>query len=197
MIRHARLIGTGIVTLALLATLHPASAQTAFTYKGSLVVGGVAVTGTYDFQFTLYTAASGGSVVGTTLTRPSVSVSSGVYTVSLDFGANSFASPPLFMQVAYRKSGTTPYTLLLPRGQLSVRFAADASSAEGLQGRPVSSLAPASGQALKWNGTQWAPGADLLGVYKAGAGLLLTTNVFSIASGGVANAMLANLAVTN
>src|SRR5262249_3648355 len=117
--------------------------------------------------------------------------------VGLASGATSSASPPLFMQVAYRKSGTTTYTLLSPRGQLSVRFAADASSAEGLQGRPVSSVAPVSGQALKWNGTQWAPGADLLGVYKAGAGLLLTTNVFSIASGGVANAMLANLAVTN
>ncbi|MDX2285616.1 MAG: hypothetical protein NW241_15720, partial [Bacteroidia bacterium] len=30
----------------------------------------------------------------------------------------------------------------------------------GLQGNPVSNLVPASGQVLKWNGTQWAPAAD-------------------------------------
>src|SRR5262245_42926300 len=89
-------LGWLALVVLLASVLRPARAATAFSYKGSLVVGGAVVTGTYDFQFTLYTAASGGSVVGTTLSRPGVSVSSGVYTVSLDFGANSFASPPLF-----------------------------------------------------------------------------------------------------
>src|SRR5207247_4700244 len=127
---------------------------------GSLAIGGVPVTGTYDFQFTLYTAPTGGSVVGSTLTRLNVAVSSGVYTVSLDFGSNSFFRPPIYMQIAYRRSGTTTYTNLSGRLQLSVRFSVVATSAMGLQGRSVSATAPVSGQVLKWNGTQWAPGTD-------------------------------------
>lgn len=195
-IKYHLIITLGFVYL-LLAAITPSSAQTSFSYKGSLVIGGVAVSGNYDFQFTLYTASSGGSVVGTILTRLNVPVSSGVYTVTLDFGSNTFTSPPLFLQIAYRKSGTTSaYTPISPRLQLSVRFSIVASSAMGLQGRAVSSSAPASGQVLKWNGTQWAPGTDANTTYAAGAGLSLSSGVFSIATGGVVTAMLANNAVT-
>ncbi len=34
---------------------------------------------------------------------------------------------------------------------------------DALQGRAVSSTAPTSGQVLKWNGSQWAPGSDNVG----------------------------------
>lgn len=34
---------------------------------------------------------------------------------------------------------------------------------DGLQGRPVVSTAPSAGQALKWNGSAWAPGNDSIG----------------------------------
>jgi hypothetical protein len=33
----------------------------------------------------------------------------------------------------------------------------------GLQGRSVSTTAPVSGQALKWNGTAWTPADDVAG----------------------------------
>ena len=41
----------------------------AFTYQGKLSDAGTAVTGQFDFTFRLFTATSGGSQVGTDLTR--------------------------------------------------------------------------------------------------------------------------------
>ncbi len=52
-----------------------------------------------------------------------------------------------------------------------------------IQGQTISSIAPSSGQVLKWNGTEWAPAADVdtdtNTTYTAGAGLNLTGSVFS------------------
>src|SRR5258708_2938463 len=103
----ARVMSPAMLILILLGFAIPVRAQTAFTYNGRLVIAGVAVTGTYDFQFKLYTAASGGSQVGGTLSRPGVGVSSGNYSVSLDFGVDTFANAPLFVQASQRKSGGT------------------------------------------------------------------------------------------
>ena len=49
----------------------------------------------------------------------------------------------------------------------------------GLQSRPVSSSAPGSGEVLKWNGSAWAPGADLGTTYTAGTGIDVTGTVIS------------------
>ncbi len=48
-----------------------------------------------------------------------------------------------------------------------------------IQGSPVASTAPTSGQVLKWNGTAWTPAADTDTNYSAGSGLTLTGTVFS------------------
>ena len=37
-------------------------------------------------------------------------------------------------------------------------YSLKAGTSAGLQGVPVASAAPTTGQALKFNGTQWAPG---------------------------------------
>jgi hypothetical protein len=49
----------------------------------------------------------------------------------------------------------------------------------GIQGEPVASLLPASGQVLKYNGTQWVPGSDENTTYTAGTGLSLTGTTFA------------------
>jgi hypothetical protein len=67
----------------------------------------------------------------------------------------------------------------------------------GLQTRPVSATAPTAGQALKWNGSAWAPSADNDTTYGAGAGLALTGTTFSIAPNGVVTSMLADGAATS
>ena len=60
---------------------------TSFTYQGRLTDGGAPANGTYDIQALLFDAAAGGAQVGSTLTFNDVSISNGVFTESLDFGA--------------------------------------------------------------------------------------------------------------
>ncbi|HRA41591.1 MAG TPA: hypothetical protein PK108_13700, partial [Pyrinomonadaceae bacterium] len=64
-----------------------ASAQTTeFNYQGSLKDGANPATGNYDFEFALFDSLGAGSQIGSTLTRSTVAVAGGVFTVSLDFG---------------------------------------------------------------------------------------------------------------
>lgn len=62
-----------------------ALAQQPFTYQGMLKNSGVPATGNFDFQFSLWTALSGGSQIGSTLTKHSVNVQNGQFTTELDF----------------------------------------------------------------------------------------------------------------
>lgn len=182
-----------VMLWAVLLALPSAYAQSSFSYKGTLPGS---PTGTYDLDFWLYNAASGGAQIGSLLSINSVSVNTGNYTFTLDFGAASFQDSPLYLVIAYRVHGTSTYTTLPNRIQEGARFASVANSAQGLQGHSVSSAAPASGQVLKWNGLAWVPAADSVGFYSAGSGLSLAGTVFSIASGGVVATMLANNSVT-
>ncbi len=67
-----------------------AAVGTSFTYQGRLVQSGAPVTGSCNFQFSLWDADSGGAQVGTTQTKTGVTVDKGYFTVALDFGANAF-----------------------------------------------------------------------------------------------------------
>jgi hypothetical protein len=64
---------------------------TAFTYQGRLQDAGANANGSYDFQFTLWDALSGGTPQPqpspVTVTRSNVVVANGVFTTQLDFGA--------------------------------------------------------------------------------------------------------------
>jgi len=52
-------------------------------------------------------------------------------------------------------------------------------NADALQGNNVSTTAPSNGQALKWNGSAWAPATDANTTYSAGTGLTLSGNTFN------------------
>ncbi len=135
---------------------------TAFTYQGRLADGGSPATGAYDFEFRLYDALTGGGQVGSAVTRDDVPVSNGLFTVELDFGAGAFTGEARYLQIGVRPgSSTGAYTTLSPRQALNpTPYALYSLSTGGLQGRPVSSNPPTSGQVLKWNGSAWAPAAD-------------------------------------
>ncbi|MEZ4725879.1 MAG: hypothetical protein R3E79_01965 [Caldilineaceae bacterium] len=75
-------------------TAAPNPVGTVFTYQGRLSTNSGPATGAYDFQFTLYDAETGGTVIGAAQTQANINVNAGVFTVPLDFGAGAFPTPP-------------------------------------------------------------------------------------------------------
>jgi hypothetical protein len=107
------------VVLAILIAAATARAQTtAFTFQGRLNDTGVPANGNYDMQLTLFdTATSGtGTQIGSTITLPGVKVTSGVFTVQLDFTAAAFTGADRFLEVGVAPAGSgNPFTILDPR----------------------------------------------------------------------------------
>jgi hypothetical protein len=167
----------GLVALLSLAMAAPIAAQpvgTAFTYQGRLMDAGSAASGSYDLRFILMDAPFGGAQVGPVVTVNAVTVSNGLFTVTLDFGA-VFAGSKRWLEVAVRPGGSTAaYTVLSPRQELTPGPNAVFSSAvpwTGITGKPpgfaddidndvLGGLSCANGQIAKWNGTAWACAPD-------------------------------------
>ena len=105
-----------VVVLTTLISASAAIAQTTgFTYQGRLTDGVTAANGNYDLQFALWDTASGGAQIGTTQTVPNVAVSAGIFTVSLDFGANAFPGANRWLEIGARLSGGGAFSILSPR----------------------------------------------------------------------------------
>lgn len=126
-----------------LATASSALAQTtAFTYQGRLTDTGNPATGTYDMQFKLFdTPAVGtGTQQGGTVSTPAVAVSAGLFTVTLDFGANVFSGPPRHLEIGVRTAGSpNPHAILSPRQPVtSSPYAVQTLNAQQLGGIPAS-----------------------------------------------------------
>lgn len=112
---------------------HLTAQTTTFTYQGRLADGAAPANGTYQVQFSLYDALTGGTQQGSTITNNSVSVTNGVFTVQLDFSpATPFATGAnRWIEIAVRKAADPPgFTTLTPRQQMtSAPFATRSSSA--------------------------------------------------------------------
>ncbi|NKI35775.1 hypothetical protein HFP89_11440 [Wenzhouxiangella sp. XN79A] len=147
---------TGLLGLLLAPSATPAQA-TAFAYQGQLTDADGPVNGTCDFDFSLWSASSAGSQVGTDA-APGLAVSGGLFTAQLDFGAGAFDGSERWLEVVV-DCGDGPATL--PRQQLTASpYSLTSLSTVGLQGRPVSGAAPGAGEVLAWDGNQWAPAPD-------------------------------------
>jgi hypothetical protein len=77
-----------------------AALGTGFTYQGQLEQSGAPANGACDLQFNLFDAPSSGNPVGTTQTVTPVSVTDGLFTVSLDFGGSAFDGNDSWLQIA-------------------------------------------------------------------------------------------------
>jgi hypothetical protein len=138
-----------LITLALLALLSngisAAPLGTAFTYQGKLASGGSTAHGLFDFTFTLYDDASGGTRQGVTLATNAVSVADGAFTVTLDFGA-AFDGSARWLAIEVKTNGSGSLTPLTPRQPLTpTPYALHAANAGTLSGQSSSAFAPASG----------------------------------------------------
>jgi trimeric autotransporter adhesin len=114
---RALVVATALAASAALASAQPVG--TAFTYQGRLTDAGNPASGAYDLQLALFDAASGGAQVGATLTRDDVVVTTGLFTVSLDFGA-VFAGSKRWLEIRVRPGASTgAYTTLAGRQELT------------------------------------------------------------------------------
>lgn len=119
---------------------------TALTYQGSLEEGGQPANGLYDLLFELQDAV--GVVVGPVLSRDDVTVTGGVFTVVLDFGATAFTGPDRFLRVSVRPGAATGnYTALNPPAAVTAtpytQLAEDANFAATVANGSVNSLSVA------------------------------------------------------
>src|SRR5262245_43856817 len=101
-----------VLTTVVLETVStsPAAAAplgTAFSYQGRLSDGGEPGNGRYDLRFNLYTAALGGTAVGAGVTNQNVSVSNGLFTTTVDFGADVFTGDEYWLDLGVRPGSST------------------------------------------------------------------------------------------
>src|SRR5206468_8279250 len=107
----------GALIVITLACCLPARAQdTAFTYQGRLNENGQPANGNYDLRFAIHDAATNGNTLAGPITNAATTVSNGLFTATLDFGANVFDGSARWLEAAVRSSGTTnPFISLAPR----------------------------------------------------------------------------------
>jgi len=136
------------LTIALLfwlgvAAVDAAPMGSAFTYQGQLKEGGLPVTDSADFQFTLWDAAIGGAQVSLMAPVSGVSVQNGLFTVQVDFGTAAFAGDARWIEIAVRSpAGSGSLVTLAPRQELTATpyafyapLATDCENADKLDGQ--------------------------------------------------------------
>ena len=97
----------------------PATAQTQLTYQGEIQIQDVPAEGELDFRFQLFNAPVGGAAVGPQIQLEAVEVSSGLFTVPLDFG-DVFDGTPLFLEIQVKEtSDLGPFQVLSPRRSIT------------------------------------------------------------------------------
>jgi hypothetical protein len=107
---------------------------TVFTYQGRLSDGSGPANGNYDFRFRLAADPLGNNFVAGPVLTNAVPVSSGLFTVTLDFGS-VFTGSNYWLQIDVRTNGAASYATLTPLQALTPApyaiFAAGASMCSG------------------------------------------------------------------
>jgi hypothetical protein len=119
-----------MLSVVSLLAINAAAQTSAINYQGRLTDGANNANGTYLMEFALYDAASNGAQVGTTITNNSVSVTNGIFSVELDFGAAAFSGANRWVEVRVKKAADPGFTTLAPRQKItSSPYAIQAASA--------------------------------------------------------------------
>ena len=165
-----RVIGPAIVIVFLSFNSSSSLAQgTGFTFQGKLSDGGAPASGNFDLQFKLFDSPTTGSQQGSTLTLSPVTVTAGIFTVQLDFGAcaSCFNGASRFLEIAVKPTSGGSFTTLGPRQPVtSTPYAIkslNAGTADGLTGvlGPLNGgtgigTLPVAGTFLRSNGAGWS-----------------------------------------
>jgi hypothetical protein len=123
---------------SLLLTAGTTAQSNVFTYQGNVNNAGSPANGSYDFEFALFDAPSAGAQVGPAVSRSSVAVSNGIFSVQLDFGA-AFTGPGRYLEIRVRQTGQPGFTTLSPRQFIaSAPYSIKSLNTENLGGTPAS-----------------------------------------------------------
>ncbi len=108
-----------LYALLLVLTIYvsPIQAQTSsFTYQGRLTDNNhLPASGIHDFVFRLFSTAVGGTQIGDAVPQDNIDVASGLFTVTLDFGATAFPGAQRWLEISVKKNDVSTFTLLEPR----------------------------------------------------------------------------------
>ena len=111
-----------ILTALIVMTVNPAPAEqasTAFTYQGKLEKSDVPASTSCSIRFSLYDSVTGGTLVGGPITQSGVTVTEGLFTTKLDFGAGVFDGNKRWLEIAVQCTGDGGFTTLSPRQELT------------------------------------------------------------------------------
>jgi len=187
------------IMLLIIAELHPASGEpSAITYQGHLNYQGNSFNGNVDVILSLWDSPSGGSQLGSAVTKANLTISNGLFTATLDFGIGAFTGADRWLGI---NIGTDPE--LVPRQQLTstpyaIRAAA-ANAADSFTGSIADTQLSPNIARLDGNqtftGSNIFNGASLLlnpanSFYGSGANLT-ALNAGQLGSGTVPDARLA------
>ena len=158
-----------LVLLLVVAALKVSAQGTAYNYQGSLNDTGSPANGTYDFRFAVYDAVTNGNADTLPITNSAVAVSSGQFSVTLDFGAGLFTGNNYWLDIGVRANGSTNFISLFPRQPIHpVPYAIFATTASNLSGTlPATQI------------TGTLPSAQISGTYSGAVNFVNNTNTFS------------------
>ena len=108
----------GVLCCVMLRPVAAVTMGTAFTYLGHLTEGSSPADGIYDFKFSLYDAATGGSQLGSEISRDDIDVENGCFTVELDYGDSCFDGDARWLEISVRE-GLENFATLTPRQELT------------------------------------------------------------------------------
>ena len=200
---------TRLISSLLLAALpwlptvgHAASLGNGFNYSGRLTLNNTPANGSYDLRFRLFDDPSAGSQAGSMVTNKNVTVSSGLFTTTVDCGAGLFDGTAYWLEIAVRPGGgSSAFSVLNPRQPVgavaNAQFAVQAGTASTASGVSVNAVSGAGIQANSITAVKIAGGQvvkSLNGLtdnvaLQAGANLTLTTNgnILTLAAGSSAS----------
>jgi hypothetical protein len=106
---------------SLLVSIQPLAAQSsALSYHGFLTDQGRPANAIYDLRFTLYDAATDGWVAAEPVEASDLSVTNGLFTVTLDFGAEGFDGGDRWLEIAVRPGASSgDFTNVVPRQKIT------------------------------------------------------------------------------
>lgn len=162
------------------STATAAPLGTAWTYQGTIYVGGSGYTGVCDLRFALYNAASAGAQVGSTQSM-TASLDSGLFAVSLDFGS-VYSDTALWVGREFRcPSGSGGYTDAGRHSLGAAPIAIYASTAGSATTAASATYATSAGSALTATTAATATYAASAGSATSVTGLELLSNPVQIA----------------